>query len=265
MKSFEILRKLKRGCTQENWVVCVKPIKVMRRDMFLHTLFINGSPLKKTVYEKYEEYNLDEYGTFINKYNGVSMFSGSLIVFAYNFTSTAAKFKPDDIAVMNGILKIADGIDRLYIGMLGDFVFSLKKDDTKVYCTKRGSDEDIYSWKSFDEFFVFMYKSLEKLYDENGNKITPNKSKFPMVVNRTLSLDEVLEAHKLVEEEEPDEVEEEYNEEEDVDVDENVNSEEYTDINTDDIFGGLGGEETDEYDEDEFDEEAEEDEFEEEE
>ena len=52
---------------------------------------------------------------------------------------------------------------------------------------------------------------------------------------------------------------------EDIDIDENVNGEEYTDINTDDIFGGLGDEETDEYDEDEFDEEAAEDEFEEEE
>lgn len=250
MRSFDILRKLRRGCTQENWVVCVKPIKILRRDMFLHTLFINGSPLKKTVYEKYEEYNLDEYGTFVNKYNGIFLFSGSLDVFSYNFTSTAAKYKPDDIAVMNGILKVKDGVDRLYIAMLGDYVFSLKKDDTRIYCTKRGSDEDIFTWQGFDEFFVYMFKSLSKLYDENGNKITPNKSKFPSVINRTLSLDEVIEAHKIVEEEEPETVEESENTEEE-DEEEEIEQADYTPINSEDIFG----DDEEEFGDDEFDEE----------
>lgn len=257
MRSFDILRKLRRGCTQENWVVCVKPVKILRRDMFLHTLFINGSPLKKTVYEKYEEYNLDEYGTFVNKYNGVFLFSGSLDVFSYNFTSTAAKYKPDDIAVMNGILKVKDGVDRLYIAMLGDYVFSIKKDDTRIYCTKRGSDEDIFTWQCFDEFFVYMFKSLSKLYDENGNKITPNKSKFPSVINRTLSLDEVIEAHKIVEEEEPETLDEPENIEVE-DEEEEIEQEEYTSVNANEIFGDdkedvFGEDEEEEFDDEEYD------------
>ncbi len=203
MKAFDILRKVRRGYTQENWTICVAPIKVLGRDLFLHKIFVNGSALKKTIYSKYEDYSLGDYGVFVTKYNGVSLFSGSFNVFGYNFSATEAKFKPMDIGVENGILRRHKGSDdRLYIASLGDYLFSIKKGEESVYCTKKGSAEDLYKWQGFDEFFVYVYKSLVKLYGADGLKITPTKSKFPEVVNRTLDMQEVFDAHKIVEEEE---------------------------------------------------------------